>query len=333
MYGFCVWSNIPLPLPELPREGPQDTDIRLVVNCLGESFIERSPPGFPIYEAKTRNGQRLVSIYKQQERAYLVQWYELADFYIPLDNRQIVCFPRDGPSMEYIWPCLIGPVFSFALAQWGTICLHASAVNFRGQAISFLAMRGGGKSTLGLYFLKKGHALVTDDILPLAENAGEIYAVPSYPEMKLWPETVVHFLGEGIELPKVHPEIEKRWVEMGKVYGTFSPDPLPLRAIYLLELDHLDQGETGVTITPLDRKEGMMVLIKNTSQVAMLNHKLLAHRFGLYAQIATQIPIRRLRFERRFELLPLAYSAILNDLAGLSVQSPMGDKRQDLERI
>jgi hypothetical protein len=49
----------------------------------------------------------------------------------------------------------------------GFVSLHASAVAIDGQAIGFLAAKGGGKSTLAIALAAAGAQLITDDTLPV----------------------------------------------------------------------------------------------------------------------------------------------------------------------
>ena len=62
---------------------------------------------------------------------------------------------------------LAGPVLAVLMEQRGAFVLHASAVEIDGAAVAFVAASGGGKSTTAGFFAARGHAVATDDLLPL----------------------------------------------------------------------------------------------------------------------------------------------------------------------
>ena len=91
--------------------------------------------------------------------------------------------------------------------------IHASSVEVDAKSILFLAPSTGGKSTLGAYFLRQGHPMISDDKLAIFERGGRFCAAPSHPYHRPFREFEV--LGQPIE----HPATETR----------------PVHAIYVLE--------------------------------------------------------------------------------------------------
>jgi hypothetical protein len=59
--------------------------------------------------------------------------------------------------------------------------IHAAAVEVDRRPILFIAPSTGGKSTLGDYFLKQGHPMLSDDKVATLLRQGQFYAVPSHP--------------------------------------------------------------------------------------------------------------------------------------------------------
>ena len=60
---------------------------------------------------------------------------------------------------------LLGPVLGILLQQRGLLVLHGSAVSFNGGVAAFLGNSGWGKSTMAGALAKRGHPVVTDDIV------------------------------------------------------------------------------------------------------------------------------------------------------------------------
>jgi len=59
--------------------------------------------------------------------------------------------------------------------------LHAGAIEVEGKPIFFIAPSMGGKSTMTDYFIKQGHALISDDKVPTFIQNGKFMAVGSHP--------------------------------------------------------------------------------------------------------------------------------------------------------
>ena len=59
--------------------------------------------------------------------------------------------------------------------------LHVGSIDVEGIPIVISAPSFGGKSTLVDYFIKQGHALISDDTIGIVKREDCVYAVPSYP--------------------------------------------------------------------------------------------------------------------------------------------------------
>src|ERR1700677_461854 len=107
---------------------------------------------------------------------------------------------RTGTELWAQWPnnlttedaatYLLGPVLGLLLRLRGVTCLHASAVSFGNYAVAFIGSEGAGKSTTAAALAQQGCAIITDDVVALAEADGVFYVHPAYPYLCLWPESV-----------------------------------------------------------------------------------------------------------------------------------------------
>ena len=59
--------------------------------------------------------------------------------------------------------------------------LHAGSVEVENKPILFIAASFGGKSTITDFFIKKGHAMLSDDKVGIYKDGNNMIAVPSYP--------------------------------------------------------------------------------------------------------------------------------------------------------
>jgi len=146
-------------------------------------------------------------------------------------GREIVIDPAPGVEDRLLRLSLLGPALALILHQRGLLVIHASVVARRSGAIAFLGKNGWGKSTIAAALHVKGYDLVTDDVAAIQIDQAGPSVLPSFPQVKLWPQAAT-LLGEIPErLPLLHPNFDKRgWrAERG-----FSLAPRRLERIYVL---------------------------------------------------------------------------------------------------
>ena len=114
--------------------------------------------------------------------------------------------------------------------------IHAAAVEVNGQAILFIGPSTGGKSTLGDYFLKRGHPMLSDDKVAAFRRRGEYYAVPSHPHHRPFREFEV--LGYPVE--------------------PFAERSRPIHAFYVLEWAKAGAGVELTEVTGFRKFEELL---------------------------------------------------------------------------
>ncbi len=114
--------------------------------------------------------------------------------------------------------------------------IHAAAVEVGERPILFIAPSTGGKSTLGDYFLKKGHPMLSDDKVATFPLEGQFHAVPSHPHHRPFREFEV--LGYPVE--------------------PFARLSRPIRAFYLLEPAAPDAAVAITEITGFRKFEQLL---------------------------------------------------------------------------
>jgi hypothetical protein len=237
-----------------------------------------------------------------------VATFEIAD-------GRITAYDWQPEKQELLEIFFLGPALAFYLEQLGIPAVHAAAVVVGKRAVAFLGSKSGGKSSLAAGFVQHGYPLLADDILALELRDGAIQARPAYPQMRLWPEQARHFLGHERELEFVHPAYPKYRVPVGPgTFGTFCPTPRSLACIYLPERRDPARHGTAVQITPLTRVTAVMALIRHSfiaSLVQAADRQ--AERLAFFAQLAQQVPLRRLRYPNGLEYLPQVRHALLQD--------------------
>jgi hypothetical protein len=155
--------------------------------------------------------------------------------------------------------------------------------------------------------------LLVDDLLALELDDGQVLGQPGYPVLRLWPEQADHFLGGHADLPIVHPEFTKRWVQVGQGFGSHQTVAAPLHRIYLPA--RRDDGE--VVIAPVRSRDALIATVRNSFlHDAVHGFGLAGRRLGQLAAALETVRVRRITYPSGFERLPELVAAIEADVAG-----------------
>ncbi len=112
----------------------------------------------------------------------MFQVKDIVDFFWDFNNNVISYrLLKNGTRklLEYWLYHIVLPIY-FTLKE-KYLFLHVGAVSVEHNPVIFMANSFGGKSTLTDFFLKKGHALITDDKLATYKENEEFFAVASHP--------------------------------------------------------------------------------------------------------------------------------------------------------
>jgi hypothetical protein len=155
---------------------------------------------------------------------------------------------------------LLGSALGALLHQRGLLPLHANAIDLGGGAVAFSGHSGAGKSTIAAWFHDRGHRILADDVCVVGfDGSGRALAYPGIPRLRLWREALE---ASGRDVAGFEPSfdgIDKYNVPTGEESGG---EPLPLRAVYLLEKADGPDAEPGVRrLTGVDAVEA---LVSNT---------------------------------------------------------------------
>jgi len=167
--------------------------------------------------------------------------------------------------------------------------LHAMTVEVDAQAVLFTAPSYGGKSTLGSFFINRGHALLSDDKAAITVDGGRYVAHPSHPFYR--PERLAE--------------------SMGRTAPDFCASLRPVRAIYLLQ-----RGPEGSEpfIEQLTGAEAFQSLL-SAHLYAFGFHR--QERLEWLSHFVDSIGVYRLSRPWGMDIQALTYEAVRNHLASL----------------
>ncbi|NOZ06934.1 MAG: hypothetical protein GXP41_11400 [Chloroflexi bacterium] len=313
LYGLTLSTDFRFANHLLPGTGTPD----LTFACVDQP-PDSSQQDATVYTSPYRaeDGESVL-VLRHANNYDILHFAHTADFYVWPER--ILCHLLN-PDYDYLVEIhLLGPVLSFWLERQGLPALHAAAVVVDDRAIAFLSANKGGKSSLAAAFMQAGFPLLSDDIVPVERAGGAFVGRPGYPQMRLWPEEAQHFLGCYEDLDLVHPMLSKRRVPVGgDGFGDFCDHSQPLACLYLPERRDPANSGAQIEIVPVSPRDAVFELIRHSFAVRMAEAVgLAAQRLDFFAQMAGQVPVRRLVYPSGFEHLPRVRDAVLADLQEL----------------
>lgn len=303
--GHTFHSNTPI--PELIPGDERQPDFTFQLRAGTKNFPKSGPW---LNQWYALDGSVWLA-FARLEAGYLLSFPKLANFVVSADARTVCGYRRASCPPETMRHLLLNQVIPIVLSHLGKLVLHASACVTRPGVIAFMGKTGSGKSTLAASFGLRGLTVLTDDCLLVEEQEGVSMTVPSYPGLRLWPETVAAlFEQKPVLQPLAHYTDKKRLL----FDQAWIKSPLPLKAIYVLSRPERQQHTTGVSISPLGTSEALLETVKHTFQLDVTHRQKLGQAFRQYERLVRSVPFFRLDFPHDLGLLPAVNQAILNHL-------------------
>jgi hypothetical protein len=245
---------------------------------------------------------------------YLLSFPGLADFQISRDGGEVapsLSTPLDEETIRHL---LLDQVLPRVVTHRGRPVLHAAGVVVGSSAVALLGDTGSGKSTLTASFASFGHVTLSDDALVLDSAGSEVIASPTYPSLRLWPDSLEQVFAERPNVaPMAHYSTKRRVVT--PVGDPPTERAAPLRCICILG-DAANENHS-IVIEPLTVQEATIAIIRNTFQLDVGDRHRAASLFEAAATIAEQVPAFVLRYPRDYDRLGDVRRAIEEHVAAL----------------
>jgi hypothetical protein len=216
-YALCGWrfrSEIPIEaLPAWDGDAAHPPDIELVRG----NVPEVEGPG-PVTVIVT--GPKSATVLSQEAGRFAV-----------IDGRKIIADVLPGALPGFVEVTIAGPVLGTISYQRGLLSLHSNTIVIDGRAIALSGRSGAGKSTLAAILMKRGHRLISDDVLPLRQIDGRTFGLPGSQNLRLWGEAV-EMIGESKEGLRRADSVREKYF-LPTLHKT--TEPWPLAALIWLE--------------------------------------------------------------------------------------------------
>ncbi|MBO0958864.1 aldolase [Neobacillus sp. MM2021_6] len=274
-FGYMIKSEIPF--PELPQMNNKKVsiDLEIKIKDLSKLWLELS------------NTQ---SAFVVNENLVMFQVPNIATFCI-MEGKKIIVSPLNDYDEDIIRLYLLGTCMGAILLQRRVFPLHGSALAINGKAYAIIGESGAGKSTLASAFLSEGYQLLSDDVLAVSLSQEESipFVTPSYPQQKLWKESLSNFGMDANDYNSIFGRETKYSVPVSTNYFR---EPLPLAGVFEL----IKSKNTKIEIRRIEKMERFYILFSNTFRNFLIRDLgLMNWHFQTSANIVNKIDIYQLK--------------------------------------
>jgi hypothetical protein len=303
LFDLCIASEIAL--PGLPSCGEMAADwsvTPLEKKADSEDFDW-------VHTWKDADGQQIMSA-ACRGPVYLLDFFGLARFVVDFEARRVGAEPAAGCADSTLAHLLVDQVLPRAVCHEGRLVLHASAVGLGdGSALAFAGVSGRGKSTLASAFYRAGYQLLGDDCLLLEERGGEVFAVPPYPSMRLWPDSADALFPEdlqrGLRASRMAHYTNKKVLSPE---DSSAAEHSRLRALFLIE------PPRPLRLEPASGMAAIMALVEAQFALDVAGEEAVRRGFAAVQRVAGHVPVYGLAYPRDFGLLTEVVGTVIDDV-------------------
>ncbi|MFJ7756089.1 aldolase [Peribacillus muralis] len=222
-----------------------------------------------------------------EENRVMFEVPELAVFSIEGGKTITVSFSEEE-NEDRVRLYILGSCMGIMLMQRKVLALHGSAIAIDGKAYVFIGESGAGKSTLASSFMKQGYKLLSDDIVALSMKEGIPWVTPSYPQQKLWLESIQAFEMKATDYEPLFDRITKFSIP---VRADFQNTPMPLGGIFELSCEDVE----AIEFHPVKKLHRLKVLYTHTYRRSILERMgMMAWHFTYCAECLPSVSIYRI---------------------------------------
>jgi hypothetical protein len=290
-YAFGLKIESVLELPGLQNSYDTEHDLTITEGHVPDHLV---------------NGIEYQGNFQYTENDFLFKSKNSGKFLVKNSNK-IIFEKYDNSTYEDIKALLLSVVLGIILHKKEKFPLHASAILYNGKAILFSGQCGAGKSTIATAFIKHGAGLISDDITVIDPSCDNFFAIPSFSQIKLWPDSIQALGFNPANFERFRPKIEKRKL----IIENAQKERHEIRAIYFLKKNNMNKH----TIEEMSIKSKITMLEKNTFRIRHMkqignNQK----HFEICCALTKKIPMKILTFPQDKFMLDKTINMVFEDL-------------------
>jgi len=263
----------------------------------------RAAPAFQVWKAA---GSSAGTEFRRLDGGrFLITVPSIADFILDGDGAGVRCIPAASGGSAWLG-VYVHQVMPLLLSLRGDQVFHGAAIALEERAVAILGPSGRGKSTLTTAFARRGHPFLSDDCLHLDMSGSRVQVHPHANHVRLWEDSAAA-LGGG-DAVYVPGSPKPRLVASDGL--PYCDRALPLACVFLLGEDTVDAPRIEA-IVPSQQLIGWTA---NAFVLDIKNPEVLKRNLAAAARLVREVPMRRLDYPRRYEVLDEVVDAVLADL-------------------
>lgn len=208
--AFGLNIDSALEFPELyPGSGSPDVQINIAT------------PETVLYPCEHRNS------YAEATPEHFFLKIDKISHYLVTGGSTITLLPLTTANPFDVRLYVLGTCFGVLLLQRNILPLHGCAVATPRGGIIICGDSGIGKSTLAAALGQKGYGIISDDVCAIVQKHNRCILYPSYPQIKLSPDSISHLnlncdeLTQDVETKKfyypIHEKYHPRFIELHSI--------------------------------------------------------------------------------------------------------------------
>jgi hypothetical protein len=324
VYGAVLKTNLPLPII-LPTDN-QKHDIEVnIANCQLKDLFPISKDSPPEILSLLINWNKQQIGNSDYYTFYVRSIQGHLDVKITPDGKNIDIKFSDLELSE-VTAILLGTILGTALRLQNQICLHSSVIKIDNHAIAIIGEKGAGKSTTAAAFVKAGFSILADDVAVVKIDNYQpnvnVLVFPGYPKLRLWKSAINGLFKDDYKLQnKVFQALNKYFLELSDENeainhdsGKFYNQPLPLKAIYLLDKRQNQSSELLPRIEHIAPHLALgNLMIHRYPQTLQVEKHLQIQEFKKIGNLVKHIPVKHLHRKDDLQDLEQICNLIIKD--------------------
>jgi len=303
VYGVALTSDLAF---EFPGDEPHRTAAGARV-----TFSRGDDDDFAT--ARDRESTEWFTCDERRDGSLYLRWRRFFEFVVAPCGTRVQYRPLGEGDDAVLQNFLFGQALSFALVRQGLEPLHAAVVDVTGQALALLGDCGYGKSTLAGAFVRAGCRLLSDDVLVVYRDGGQVMAAAGAGRIKWLPDTACAFERAAEDGVQLNPQAEKRVFRLGE--GDLQRRDIPLAAFLVLPPPQERDRASRFDVQRVTSADLFYELVKNTFVRPLQDSRRLRQNFSFNAQLASEIPGYRVSYPSGIDRLPAVCDAVIDRFA------------------
>jgi hypothetical protein len=246
IFGLTLDSDMALPRLALGSAAHGQVDVRIKLAPVAKEGLPSPTMSYPRVQLAPQS-----------------VWFSIdaVGRFLVTNGERILVDPNEGADMQTVCLYVLGSCLGAIVHQRKQLILHGNAIKVGEGAVIFTGPSGIGKSTTAAGFHKRGYPILADD-LSVIDQSNRV--LPSYPQIKLWADTIKQLNYDSTEFERIRLEVDKFEMPIG---DQFHPEPVKVTTVYVLhkhaQSDFLFQEVTGVgKLAPLQNQTYRKLYVK-----------------------------------------------------------------------